>query len=81
MKINYMLSFPSSSIKDRLPIFLSKKGGLEMVRTTVSRAIRMHLRANNLENAANGRQIDFNLELKTLFKVEDIVINNHQELN
>jgi hypothetical protein len=64
-----------------LAILFGKEVGSEMARITVSREIRMYLKANNLENAANGRQIDFNSELKTLLKVEDTDINNHQDIN
>jgi hypothetical protein len=60
-----------TKISDELAIFLGKEIGSEMARTVVSREINMYVRANNLQNAANGRQIDFNNELKTLLKLED----------
>jgi hypothetical protein len=60
-----------TKISDELAIFLGKEVGSEMARTSVSREINMYVRANNLQNAANGRQIDFNPELKTLLKLED----------
>jgi hypothetical protein len=58
-------------ISDELALFLGKEVGTEMARTTVSREINQYVRANNLQDAKNGRQINFNAELKTLLKLQD----------
>lgn len=60
-----------TKISDELALFLGKEVGSEMARTTVSREINQYVRANNLQDAKNGRQINFNAELKTLLKLED----------
>jgi chromatin remodeling complex protein RSC6 len=58
-------------ISDELALFLGKEVGSEMARTAVSREINQYVRANNLQDAKNGRQINFNAELKTLLKLQD----------
>lgn len=60
-----------TKISDELAVFLGKEVGSEMARTTVSREINQYVRANNLQDVNNGRQINFNAELKTLLKLED----------
>lgn len=60
-----------TKISDELALFLGKEVNSEMARTTVSREINQYVRANNLQNAENGRQINFNAELKALLKLED----------
>jgi hypothetical protein len=60
-----------TKISDELAIFLKKDIGSEMARTSVSREINQYVRANNLQDPQNGRQINFNKELKDLLKLED----------
>jgi hypothetical protein len=56
-------------ISDELALFLGKEVGSEMARTTVSREINQYVRANNLQDAKNGRQINYNDELKKLLNI------------
>ena len=60
-----------TKISDELALFLGKEIGCEMARTTVSREINQYVRANNLQDPKNGRQINFNDELKTLLKLSE----------
>ena len=58
-------------ISDELATFLGKEFGTEMARTSVSKEINQYVRANNLQESTNGRQINADLKLKTLLKVGD----------
>jgi len=56
-------------ISDELAKFLSKPSGSEMARTDVTRDINKYIREHNLQDKANGRQINPDSKLSTLLKV------------
>ena len=56
-------------ISDELAKFLSKPSGTEMARTDVTRDINKYIREHNLQDKANGRQINPDSKLSTLLKV------------
>lgn len=56
-------------ISDELAEFLGKTVGTEMARTVVSKEINSYIRANNLQDPANGRKINPDLKLSTLLKI------------
>lgn len=56
-------------ISDELAKFLSKPSGTEMARTDVTRDINKYIRDHNLQDKANGRQINPDSKLSTLLKV------------
>lgn len=58
-----------TKISDELAAFLGKPIGTEMARTDVTREINGYIRANSLQDAANGRQINANAALSTLLKL------------
>lgn len=58
-------------ISDELANFLKKPLGSEMARTEVTREINTYIRANNLQDKTNGRQINPDESLATLLKVKD----------
>lgn len=57
-------------ISDELAQFLGKEIGTEMARTAVSKEINAYIRANSLQDAANGRQINPDNKLSTLLKYQ-----------
>ena len=57
-------------ISDELAIFLKKPLGSEMARTEVTREINTYIRANSLQDKANGRQINPDEQLSALLKVK-----------
>jgi len=58
-------------ISDELANFLKKPLGSEMARTEVTREINTYIRANNLQDKANGRQINPDDSLSALLKVKE----------
>lgn len=60
-----------TKISDELATFLGKPIGTEMARTEVTREINVYIRSNNLQDAANGRQINANPALAALLKLKE----------
>ena len=60
-----------TKISDELATFLGKPFGSEMARTEVTREINAYIRANNLQDKANGRKINPDTQLAKLLKVTD----------
>jgi len=58
-----------TKISDELASFLGKPFGSEMARTEVTREINAYIRANNLQDKANGRKINPDNQLAKLLKV------------
>ena len=58
-----------TKISDELASFLGKPFGSEMARTEVTREINAYIRANNLQDKANGRKINPDTQLAKLLKV------------
>jgi len=56
-------------ISDELAAFLGKTVGTEMARTAVSKEINSYIRANKLQDAANGRKINPDDKLSKLLKI------------
>jgi upstream activation factor subunit UAF30 len=56
-------------ISDELASFLAKPAGTEMARTEVTRDINKYIREHNLQDKANGRQINPDSKLASLLKV------------
>jgi chromatin remodeling complex protein RSC6 len=56
-------------ISDELASFLAKPSGTEMARTEVTRDINKYIREHNLQDKANGRQINPDTKLASLLKV------------
>jgi chromatin remodeling complex protein RSC6 len=56
-------------ISDELATFLAKPAGTEMARTEVTRDINKYIREHNLQDKANGRQINPDSKLAGLLKV------------
>lgn len=63
-----------SPISDELAAFLGKPNGTEMARTDVTREINKYIRANNLQDKDNGRQINPDKELCTLLKIDNEIV-------
>jgi len=61
-------------ISDELANFLGKPCGSEMARTDVTREINKYIRANNLQDKSNGRQINPDKQLTKLLKLEDSIV-------
>jgi upstream activation factor subunit UAF30 len=59
-----------TKISDELASFLGKDKGTEMARTDVTREINSYIRANKLQDAANGRKINPDKKLATLLKLK-----------
>jgi len=57
-------------ISDELATFLGKEKGTEMARTAVTRDINAYIRTNNLQDKENGRQINPDVKLSALLKLE-----------
>ena len=57
-------------ISDELASFLGKDKGTEMARTDVTREINSYIRANKLQDAANGRKINPDKKLAALLKLK-----------
>jgi chromatin remodeling complex protein RSC6 len=57
-------------ISDELAEFLGKTVGTEMARTAVSKEINAYIRANNLQDAKNGRNINPDTKLSKLLKLK-----------
>ena len=57
-------------ISDELASFLGKDKGTEMARTSVTREINTYIRANNLQDPANGRKINPDAKLTILLKLK-----------
>jgi chromatin remodeling complex protein RSC6 len=60
-----------TKISAELAAFLGKPAGTEMARTDVTREINVYIRSNNLQDAANGRQINANPALSALLKLKE----------
>ena len=60
-----------TKISDELADFLGKERGTEMARTDVTREINKYIRVNNLQDKENGRKINPDTKLSTLFKLND----------
>lgn len=58
-------------ISDELANFLNKPLGSEMARTEVTREINTYIRAHNLQDKTNGRQINPDASLSSLLKVKE----------
>jgi chromatin remodeling complex protein RSC6 len=56
-------------ISDELANFLGKTKGTEMARTEVTREINAYIRANQLQDKANGRRINADTKLSSLLKL------------
>ena len=56
-------------ISDELAVFLEKPKGSELARTAVSKEINAYIRANKLQDPANGRQIHADAKLAKLLKL------------
>jgi chromatin remodeling complex protein RSC6 len=56
-------------ITDELALFLGKEKGSLLARTAVSKEINGYIRANNLQDPANGRKINADAKLATLLKL------------
>ena len=56
-------------ISEELADFLGKVHGTEMARTSVSKEINQYIRTNNLQDKDNGRQINADVKLSTLLKL------------
>lgn len=56
-------------ISDELAVFLDKPVGTEMARTAVTKDINAYIRANNLQDKANGRRILPDKRLASLLKI------------
>jgi chromatin remodeling complex protein RSC6 len=59
-----------TKISDELAKFLNKPIGSEMARTDVTREINKYIRANSLQDTANGRKINPDSKLQTLLKLK-----------
>ena len=57
-------------ISDELASFLGKEKETEMARTAVTREINAYIRTNNLQDKENGRQINPDVKLSALLKLE-----------
>jgi chromatin remodeling complex protein RSC6 len=57
-------------ISEELALFLGKEIGTEMARTSVSKEINQYIRENQLQDKANGRQINADVKLTKLLKLE-----------
>lgn len=57
-------------ISDELASFLGKDKGTEMARTSVTREINTYIRAHNLQDKDNGRQINPDTKLASLLKLK-----------
>ena len=55
-------------ISDELAVFLGKPSGTELARTAVSKEINGYIRANNLQDPANGRKSHPDVKLSKLLK-------------
>ncbi len=60
-----------TKISAELAAFLGKPAGTEMARTDVTREINVYIRSNNLQDSANGRQINANPALASLLKLKE----------
>jgi len=58
-------------ITDELAHFLGKSVGSKLARTDVSKEINAYIRANSLQDKANGRHIIPDVKLSTLLKIKD----------
>lgn len=58
-------------ISDELATFLGKTAGTEMARTSVSKEINAYIRANGLQDKANGRKINPDARLTALLKIQN----------
>ena len=56
-------------ISDELALFLGKDKGTELARTAVSKEINAYIRANSLQDKANGRKIHADAKLSKLLKL------------
>ena len=60
-----------TKISDELANFLGKEIGLKYLIIDICKEIYKYIKDNNLQDPINGRNINFNDELKDLFKLED----------
>jgi len=69
-------------ISDELAAFLGKEKGSMLARTAVSKEINNYIRANKLQDAANGRKINADAKLSKLLKLakgDDLTYFNLQK--
>lgn len=69
-------------ISDELALFLGKEKGTLLARTAVSKEINAYIRANKLQDAANGRKINADAKLAKLLKLsktDDLTYFNLQK--
>ena len=69
-------------ISDELALFLGKEKGSMLARTAVSKEINNYIRANKLQDAANGRKINADAKLSKLLKLakgDDLTYFNLQK--
>ena len=69
-------------ISDELALFLGKDKGTLLARTAVSKEINAYIRANKLQDAANGRKINADAKLAKLLKLaktDDLTYFNLQK--
>ena len=59
-----------TKISEELTKFLNKEPGTEMARTEVTREINAYIRAHNLQDKSNGRQINADTALSKLLKLK-----------
>jgi chromatin remodeling complex protein RSC6 len=60
-----------TKISDKLATFLGKPSGTKMARTEVTRELNVYIRTNNLQDSANGRQINADAALSDLLELKD----------
>lgn len=60
-----------TKISDKLATFLGKPVGTKMARTEVTRELNVYIRTHNLQDSANGRQINADPALSELLELKD----------
>lgn len=60
-----------TKISDKLATFLGKPSGTKMARTEVTRELNVYIRTNNLQDSANGRQINADAALSDLLELKE----------
>jgi hypothetical protein len=62
---------PLFEISNELAAFLGKEIGTKMSRQNLHREVNQYIRDNKLQDSNNSRQINFNADIKSLFKLND----------
>jgi chromatin remodeling complex protein RSC6 len=60
-----------TKISDKLATFLGKPSGTKMARTEVTRELNVYIRTHNLQDSANGRQINADAALADLLELKE----------